>query len=352
MNFKGNDKSLEGFLQDYNEAEHNKTGTREGAHPEFKQSDQVSSSNHYQSAAFFPASLMASRRAYHNGEHQVQREPFSWFVLMLTVTSALGGFLFGYDTGVVSGAMLLIREEFDLSRTKQEIVVSITIVGAVVASLSGGVAMEYWGRRPVILAAAFIFTVGAVLLAAAMSFEALVAGRLVVGLGIGLASLATPVYIAEAAPSHMRGTLVTLNTLLITVGQVTAGIVDGLFSGSNGGWRYMLGLSGLPSVLMMLGFLFLPESPRWLVASGRRREALSVLQRIRGVLEVHTELEEMIESSTDHSSLGSSRKESATVRSLIQDPLTRRALILGCGLQLLQQLSGINTVMYYSATIA
>ncbi|CAM9753671.1 unnamed protein product, partial [Laminaria digitata] len=178
-----------------------------------------------------------------------------WFVLKLTVTSALGGFLFGYDTGVVSGAMLLIAADFDLSDVQEEVVVTITIVAAVTAALAGGPGMEYWGRRPVILLAAIIFTLGAVMLAAAGSFAGLVMGRLVVGLGIGLTSLATPVYIAEAAPSNVRGKLVTLNTLFITVGQVVAGLVDGLFAETEGGWRYMLGLSGVPSLFMTVGFL-------------------------------------------------------------------------------------------------
>ena len=187
--------------------------------------------------------------------HRRRDDDFSWFVLKLTVTSALGGFLFGYDTGVISGAMLLIAADFDLSNVQEEVVVTITIAAAVTAALAGGPAMEHWGRRPIILLAAIIFTIGAVMLAAAGSFAGLVTGRLVVGVGIGLANLATPVYIAEAAPSHVRGKLVTLNTLFITVGQVVAGVVDGLFAETEGGWRYMLGLSGVPSLLMTVGFL-------------------------------------------------------------------------------------------------
>lgn len=288
-----------------------------------------------------------------DNQHQRPGDRFSWFVLKLTVTSALGGFLFGYDTGVVSGAMLLIKDTFSLDRNQQSVVVSITIAGAVVASIAGGTGMERFGRRPVILTAAVIFTVGAVLLAIARSYVELVMGRLVVGFGIGLASLATPVYIAEAAPSNLRGTLVTLNTLFITCGQVVASVVDGLLAGTPGGWRYMLGLSGLPSLLMIIGFVSLPESPRWLVAAGRRRDALAVLQTIRGTTDVHTEVDDMVESAIDPSMNGGggALRATATVRDLLQDPRIRRALVLGCGLQILQQLSGINTVMYFSATI-
>lgn len=287
-----------------------------------------------------------------DNEHQSPDEHCSWFVLKLTLTSALGGFLFGYDTGVVSGAMLLIKDTFSLDRFEQSVVVSITILGAVVASIAGGIGMERLGRRPVILTAAVIFTLGAVLLAAARSYAELLMGRLVVGLGIGLASLATPVYISEAAPRQLRGRLVTLNTLFITGGQVVASVVDGLLAETPGGWRYMLGLSGLPSLLMTIGFLSLPESPRWLVAAGRRMEALAALQTIRGTTDVHTEVDGMVGSASDHSlNSGVGLRATATVRDLLQDPRIRRALVLGCGLQILQQLSGINTVMYFSATI-
>ncbi|CAM9675705.1 unnamed protein product [Choristocarpus tenellus] len=280
------------------------------------------------------------------------RDHVSWFVVNLTFISALGGFLFGYDTGVVSGAMLLLTKQFDLSDFQEEVVVSITIAGAILASMVGGRAMSHFGRRPVILLAAAIFTVGAIVLAAAQTYDGLVLGRLVVGIGIGLASLATPVYIAEASPSHLRGTLVTLNTLLITLGQFAAGVVDGLYSETDGGWRYMLGLSGVPSLIMFFGFIFLPESPRWLVSSGRHRDALTVLEIIRGTKDVQVEMKEIIDSAAeDEGTTGGSGRKTVRFIDLLGDPPVRRALILGCGLQALQQLSGINTVMYYSATV-
>lgn len=217
-------------------------------------SSSMLSAEHYQSAGFASAPPRGTLEEYER-QHPHHVDRFSWFVMKLTVTAALGGFLFGYDTGVISGAMLLIADDFGLDDIQEEIIVSITIAAAVTAALAGGPGMERLGRRPVILAAAVVFTVGAVLLAAAPSYRALVLGRLIVGLGIGLASLATPVYIAEAAPSHVRGRLVTLNTLFITMGQVVAGVVDGLFAQTTNGWRYMLGLSGVPSFFMAVGFL-------------------------------------------------------------------------------------------------
>lgn len=264
MRSKGDNGSMRaGFLEGYeegsgsggeiHEASNNQREESQRAHIEDASS--TFPSEPYQSAGFAAASLAEPPPDETTWRDEQPASRYSWFVLKLTVTSALGGFLFGYDTGVVSGAMLLIVDDFSLTDVQQEIIVSITIAAAVTAALVGGPGMERCGRRPVILLAAIIFTVGAIMLAASRTYETLVFGRLIVGLGIGLASLATPVYIAEAAPSHVRGTLVTLNTLFITMGQVVAGVVDGLFSGTSSGWRYMLGLSGVPSFFMTLGFL-------------------------------------------------------------------------------------------------
>ncbi|CAM9498923.1 unnamed protein product [Phaeothamnion confervicola] len=330
----------------------------------------------------------------HKAHHQ---DRASVFVIFLTLVAAVGGFLFGYDTGVISGAMLKIREEFGLSEWEQEVVVSVTVAGAIAGSVFGGPANQRFGRRPVILFSAATFTLGAILMAAARSFFALACGRLVVGVGIGIASLTAPIYIAEAAPSHLRGTLLTLNTLLITVGQVSAGVVDGVLAHADGGWRYMLGLAAVPSVFMALGFTVLPESPRWLVSAGRPREALLVLQRLRGTTDVRDEMEEMLQQNDGGSgggnggipgggvhggsghggvvavggggvggkgggggtgsngggsvSGGGAGAAPYSLADALREPPVRRALLLGCGLQALQQLSGINTVMYYSASI-
>ncbi|KAL3853167.1 hypothetical protein ACJMK2_016732 [Sinanodonta woodiana] len=161
--------------------------------------------------------------------------------------------------------------------------------------------------------------------------------------------MTVPVYIAECAPLHLRGRLVTVNNLFITGGQFVASVVAGAFSYRADGWRYMLGLAGIPSAIQYVGFLFLPESPRWLIKKGRNDRAKKVLMKIRGTKDVKKELEEVNfsfrrqEEGTDGSGLNIMR--------VLKTPTVRRALVVGCGLQLFQQLSGINTVMYYSATI-
>ncbi|KAG8439903.1 hypothetical protein GDO86_005896 [Hymenochirus boettgeri] len=281
---------------------------------------------------------------------QFQQDVTPGFVYVVSVFSALGGFLFGYDTGVVSGAMLLLKKEMNLSALWQELLVSSTVGAAALSALAGGGLNGALGRRPCILLASFMFTIGAAILAAAGNKETLLGGRVVVGLGIGIASMTVPVYIAEAAPPHLRGRLVTINTLFITGGQFFAAVVDGAFSYlPRDGWRYMLGLSAVPAVLQFLGFLFLPESPRWLIQKGQTQRARRVLTQIRGNQTIDEEYDSI------KNSIDEEEKEGGTggpiIYRMIIYPPTRRALLVGCGLQMFQQLAGINTVMYYSATI-
>ncbi|CAI9728524.1 proton myo-inositol cotransporter-like [Octopus vulgaris] len=176
----------------------------------------------------------------------------------------------------------------------------------------------------------------------------LMIGRAFLGFGIGLASTTVPIYIAECAPVSIRGQLVTLNNFFITGGQFVASVMDGLFSCVPEGWRYMLGLAGIPAVIQMIGFIFLPESPRWLISKGRHEEASKVLKNIRATDDIHeefTNIKESVESNPVHGSLIYNLKR------VFQSKTVRRALVVGCGLQLFQQLCGINTVMYYSASI-
>jgi MFS family permease len=331
---------------------------------------------------------------------------------ILTALAAIGGFLFGYDTGVISGAMPPITRTFDLTNVQQEVVVSSTVLAAFISSLVGGTMNKKYGRKFTILSASLIFTIGAFLMGMAWSYNTLVLGRIVIGGGIGLASLSTPIYLAEVASPTMRGTLVTVNGLLICFGQFSAGMIDGIFDeiSPTDGWRFMLGLAALPSLIMFLGFRYMPESPRWLVMEGRHEEALVVLQSIReSDHDANEELQEIINvcalmvgpvavDGSNHSDANSddlfeddlddlglelntptqandfeelsidpplsdnrpipSSSSSGTeplftdqVKEMLAHPPTLRALKLGCGIMILQQLSGINTVMYYAASI-
>ena len=297
----------------------------------------------------------------------------------LTGMAAIGGFLFGYDTGVISGAMLPLQRTFELTPIQQEVVVSSTVLSAFVASLIGGSLNRQLGRRFTILIAASIFTAGSIILGLCWDYGSLVFGRVVIGFGIGIASLTTPIYIAEVALPSLRGQLVTVNAFLVTLGQFSAGMVDGVFDVlmPDTGWRYMLGLAAFPSLFMLVGFLNLPESPRWLVMKQRRAEALTVLKSIRDTdEEASAELQEIVDSlneenrpdtpiirkptkttaygataTTNLTTTQSNKPYLRRVWDMLCDPPTRRALTLGCGIMAIQQLTGINTVMYYSASI-
>ncbi|CAD5117480.1 unnamed protein product [Dimorphilus gyrociliatus] len=273
----------------------------------------------------------------------------SRFVYVLAFFSTIGGFLFGYDTGVVSGAMILLADVFKLHHVWQELIISVTVGAAAIFAMIGGVINEKFGRKRTILVASFVFTLGSLLLGVSFNKEMLLIGRIIVGIGIGLASMTVPMYIAECSPSNLRGYLVTLNNGAITFGQLAASIIDGLFSSVKpNGWRYMLGLAAIPAIIQFIGFFFLPESPRWLFARNRDDEAIAVLRQIRNA-NVDDEIHEIKTNIEEDKNVRTSRR--FLLIQMLMDSTVRKALIVGCGLQLFQQLSGINTVMYYSATI-
>lgn len=286
-----------------------------------------------------------------DGPSKRPKVPVTRLLICTTVLSAVGGFLFGYDTGVVSGAMIQLRSHFQLNYLWQELVVSITIAGAWAFAIVAGMATDAFGRKPVILVASFVFTVGAVLMGVAFNKGMLLGGRLIVGAGIGLASMTVPVYIAEVAPAELRGLLVTINQVFITGGQFVASVSDGLFShDTENGWRYMLALAGVPSLIQLVGFLGMPESPRWLASKGAYQEAIEVLRRFRGpTTNIEPEFDALKATCLDVDQ-DEGHSGPVLIQVLRNGPL-RLALIVGCALMMFQQIAGINTVMYYGATI-
>lgn len=273
----------------------------------------------------------------------------SFFLYFLVVFAAIGGFLFGYDTGVISGAMIPIKRRFHLSYEYQEIIVSITLAGAIVGAASSAYFNSKIGRRGVLFIASLSFTLGSIVMGAAINVSMIITGRLIVGLGIGYASMTVPIYIAEAAPVKIRGTLVTMNQLLITFGIFMASLLNSLFSYVKGdvGWRFMLGVGAIPALIMLIGVFFLPESPRWLISKGENIKAKDVLKRLRGTSNVDSEFEQIVSAVADSTKVSFK----GNLKQCLTSPNVRRAILLGCSLQAFQQLSAINTVMYYSATI-
>jgi MFS transporter, SP family, galactose:H+ symporter len=263
------------------------------------------------------------------------------FIIIVAVITSIGGLLFGYDTGVISGAILFIREAFVLSSTAQEVTVSAVLIGAVIGAGVSGFLADKYGRKIMIILASIIFGFGAVLSALSPNVYTLIASRIVVGVAIGMASFIVPLYIAEVAPYNIRGALVSLNQLAITVGIVVSYMVDLAFAPS-GGWRWMLGLAMVPSIILVIGMYFMPPSPRWLLSKGFEDKAIKVLQKIRGKDNVSGEVKEIEETLL-------LEKEGKWTDLL--DPRIRTALIIGIGLAAFQQLTGINTVIYYAPTI-
>ncbi len=264
------------------------------------------------------------------------------FVYVAATFAALGGLLFGYDTGVISGAVIFITRDFALSVFPQELVVSMVLAGATVGALSGGKLADRFGRRAILLATSLIFIAGALVCALAVSLAMLVVGRVVVGLGIGLACTTVPVYISEVAPPEARGWQVSLFQLAITVGILCAYLVDYAFANAQA-WRWMLGLAAVPGAILGLGMLVMPESPRWLAKSGRVDHARTVLARIRGGGGVESELQDIFRTLQE-------APEHGRWADLLL-PAVRPAMIVGIGLAIFQQVTGINTVIYYAPTI-
>ncbi|HJW70453.1 MAG TPA: sugar porter family MFS transporter [Candidatus Binatia bacterium] len=265
----------------------------------------------------------------------------SFFVAMVATIAAIGGGLFGYDTGVISGAILYIKKEFPIDDTTEGLVVSAVTVGALFSAMIAGVLADRSGRRLTNIAAGIVFAVASILCAVANSVATLIAGRFLVGCGIGLTSVGGPMYIAEASPARVRGTFVSLFQLAITVGILLAYIVCAVLAPSSA-WRWMLGLAALPGLLLALGMLFMPESPRWLVKQGHRREARAVLAQIDPHGDPDTALAQL---ERDLAAAGQGTWSELTRRSL------RPALIVGIGLAVFQQVTGINAVIYYAPQI-
>ena len=277
----------------------------------------------------------------------------TWFVIKLAIIASFSGLLFGYDTGVVSGASIFIQDHMDITDLEVEIMVSITILSAAFSALAGGPVMKKTGRKMVLTIASIIFILGSVLMGLSFGpkngYYVLVIGRFIVGIAIGLASEAGPVYIAEVAPPEKRGGLITLFNIAVVSGQVGASLVCGGFSylPESINWRLMLAFGGVPAILQLVGFRMLPKSPQWLARVGKLDVAEEILKEIRSTDDVNDELNDIIEE-VECANMGA--KENIFSLWLFHPPV-RKAMIIGCLLWILSQLAGINTVMYYGAMI-
>lgn len=271
----------------------------------------------------------------------MQRIKTSGYIYLVCAIAALAGLLFGFDTGIISGALLFIEKDFTISTEMKELVVSSVLLGAMLGSLASGRLTDLFGRRRIMLLISGLFILGTAIASLASQVYPILIGRLFIGLAIGMGSYTAPLYIAEVAPMNLRGGLVSLNQLAITIGILCSYIINYTFTNIDGSWRWMFGIGIIPAVLLSIGMIFLPESPRWLMKLNRREEATHTLQRLRNQQDVSQEINEI---------QNSLQIKQASFRKIFS-PWILPVLFLGAMLGFIQQVTGINTIIYYAPSI-
>ncbi|GMT10313.1 hypothetical protein PFISCL1PPCAC_1610, partial [Pristionchus fissidentatus] len=302
--------------------------------------------------------LIISIQEYSN-EKPSHKPPVTGYTIGLTLLACIGGLLFGYDTGIMSGIQLFFGKAEGmkpLSTLWVELIVSVTPGVAAIGALAAGRASDRIGRRIIIVFASAAFLIGSIVCAAAPNKYVILGGRALLGVAIGFASMIIPVYISEAAPLHLRGALVTCYQLMITTGFILANAVAAGFAYVDPirvGWRLMFGFAAIPSILQMIGFMFLKDTPRYLYMKGLKEDAKAVLTKVYGGDEEWIEYDlSVIEEATKHEKDIQSRQDStSTIRRVFQTPHVRKALMIGCSMQMFQQFVGINSILYYTSEI-
>jgi SP family arabinose:H+ symporter-like MFS transporter len=264
------------------------------------------------------------------------------YVVLLATVVAISGFLFGFDTAVINGVLLLLRRQFELSNLQTEIAASSLLLGCLLGAAGASMIGDRYGRKRPLIFSAVLFAISSLGAAGASTVAIFSLARLVGGLAIGLASVLTPVYIAEISPSKNRGTLVSLNQLAIVIGILVAYLVSWQLSGmGENSWRWMLAVAAVPSFGFFAGLLAIPESPRWLIGRGRHSEGKYILARIFGAKAAEEQVQ-----AVERASAG----EEGSWREVFSGDMRKR-LGLGMALALFSQITGINTVLYYGSII-
>ena len=276
---------------------------------------------------------MSSERHHYN----------SRYILALSFISALGGYLFGFDFAVISGALPFLKDKFNLNEYWEGFATGSLALGAMVGCIAAGKIADKKGRKPGLLLAAFVFGISSLFMAFAPSRDFFIASRFVAGIGVGMASMLSPMYIAEIAPAKYRGRMVAINQLTIVLGILITNLVNySLRNNGDDAWRWMFGLGAIPSLLFFVGVLWLPESPRWLAQTNNIKKASNILAKIGGM-------------AFSNSTIAEIQKSGQTVTkvkfSAIFEKSVLPAVLVGIGLAVFQQLCGINVVFNYTATI-
>jgi MFS transporter, SP family, arabinose:H+ symporter len=270
------------------------------------------------------------------------------YLYLISLTAALGGLLFGYDTAVIAGAIGLLRLKFELSAAMTGWAASSAIIGCIFGAMFAGKLSDVYGRKRVLIITAILFAVSAIGSSIPQDLTQFVIARFIGGLGVGAASMLSPLYISEIAPAKIRGTLVTTYQLAIVLGILIIYFVNLQVSNLGDeawnvemGWRYMLGSEVIPALIFLVFLLFVPESPRWLSKMGKKDQSLKILQNINGI-EIAREIQNEIEITL--------KEEKGTIGELFA-PGLRMALVVGVFLAAFSQITGINAIMYYAPEI-
>jgi MFS transporter, SP family, solute carrier family 2 (myo-inositol transporter), member 13 len=281
----------------------------------------------------------------------------SWFVWLVALTASIAGSLFGYDTGIISAVLVYLGNDLNnrpATSNEKELITSLCSGGAFIGAIIAGVTADKYGRKLAIYVGCVLFTVGAVLQAASYSIAQMAIGRLIVGFGVGSAAMVVPLYIAEIAPTKVRGRLIGLNNMSITGGQVISYGIGAAFAHVDHGWRYMVGLGAVPAIVLACLLPLCPESPRQLIFHGKLLEAQVVLAKIyKGATaeQVSAKVALIAAACEETKELNGSSSRWQKIKLLHTNPAYFRALVCACGLMVISQMSGFNTLMYYSSTL-
>ena len=265
---------------------------------------------------------------------------YSWLYIVAIVAS-LGGLLSGYDTGVISGALLFINETWVLPDTLQGFLVSSVLIGAVIGAATNGILADIFGRKKIIMATAVIFILGSILCAFAPNVYVLILSRIFVGFAVGIVNFVVPLYLSEVSPKNLRGTLVSLYQWAITAGILFSYFINAVFAQAVYNWRWMLFAGVVPGLVLFIGMCFMSDTPRWLVSKNRDDEAKKIFSKIEPDIEPEKEIAEIKETLVDN------RQEKAfRLKKWMIMPF-----VVGIGIMFAQICTGINTIIYYAPTI-
>ena len=273
------------------------------------------------------------------------KETGNGLLIRISVIAAIGGLLFGYDTGVISGALLYIKKDLNAGTFEQQAIVAVLLLGAMVGALASGYLADRISRKWTKVISGTVYVIGALGCAFSVNAEMLIGFRFLLGLSVGTASFVSPLYISEVSPPRVRGGLVSFNQLAIVSGILLAYLANYAFKDFPEEWRWMLGAAAIPGAVLAVGMLTVPRTPRWLMLNGQEDKARDVLERLR-----EGDENADVDAEMDNIREANEQEKGASVRDLAQ-PKFRPLLLVGIGLALAQQFVGVNTVIYYAPTI-